>query len=165
MTRLRPKSIWKIVRLAAVSATVFSTLFLTILYVKRNTLVVIAHFGGTSVYEERSYEILNPFRDKLDEFKAELFLTELQKHCGLTLAAIPDDPEHISYTCQGEELHPLINWRLRARQQESSYVTLLRYEVTRFKSRDSTRKIDDPFWIRVKKENDEWRVLSYEAWY
>ncbi len=137
-----------------------------VLYLARSTIVVVAHIGDDNIYNEDSFQILNPFRDRQYEGKAEKFFYEFQAHCESALRGIDNDSDHVQYTCQGESIHPLIAWHLRARKEESSSSILLRYEVIRYRAKDSTTKISDPFWLRLRKANNsEWQVISYETWY
>jgi hypothetical protein len=126
---------------------------------------VIVRFGGSDVLDHHGHELLNPFRDRAPEKAANQFLQGLQNQCSVTLAAISDAPERLTYTCGAENMHPLVGWHVTGRKELAPNRVLIRYAVSRRKNKNESETITDPFWIWVARAGQGWRADAYQGWY
>lgn len=112
----------------------------------------------TILYAMRSgsdLSILNPFRNREPEDKAEAFLRLLEAgQCMQAMATLPTTPENLQQLCDREEKFSLTSWWLVERTDELQRVRLL-YRV----HRDS---YGGRLAVVVERQGQEWRVTRYE---
>lgn len=104
---------------------------------------------------ESKFSILNPFRNRDPEDRAETFLRLLgDGQCMRAMTTLPATPERLQQLCEREEKFSLTSWRLIDRTDEPQQVTLL-YRVRRdsYGGRVS---------VAVERRGEHWQVTRYE---
>ena len=124
----------------------------------RPVLVSLSH----DVHSNHNFQILNPFRSRVAENRAEVFFGELQSSdCEIVLRQMEDNEERVSTTCSEELKFPIATWNIEAIGQDQGRY-LLRYRVKR-KGLDGSSS--SPFWVWLSRTDGDWRVTGYETWY
>jgi hypothetical protein len=131
-----------------------------VLFMLRSNPVLVGF--GADVRSHRGMQILNPFRARATENRAEAFFEVLKRpDCQTALGQIEDNLQRVVSTCSEEHKYPIVKWRIEAVGHDPGRV-LLRYAVQR---QGPLGRSKGPFWIWLSNKNGNWMVTGYETWY
>src|SRR2546423_4420712 len=140
------------------------------LYVTRNHPILYRYEARYLAEPNKSaFIIQNPFRERGPEDEAEKIFQDLKAgNCekALTLPALA--AQKVQDTCEREGFYPIQSWSIVDREDIGNKAVLV-YKVYRNDHGDTIPEATNTFhglvWIDVEKAGDNWRPLSYQAYY
>lgn len=145
----------------AITLLAIGGLVLIMLYVGRSRPVLYAYREPGDPRGEPSWSILNPFRDRAPERRAELVLDELRRGEYDPLLAALSESAALKADIRAKEMeHRITAWKLVGRQDSPEKVRLFYRSA-----RNQSQRLDSPVWVTVKPTPEGWKVIGFESWY
>jgi hypothetical protein len=131
------------------------------LYITRND-PVLYRSGDRDTAEQGGFVIQNPFRERGPEMLAETILQDVKGgNCQRALSLPAMAAEKIESTCERESAYPIQSWSLTDRRDLGDQ-TILTYKGYRnYGDKISAGLV----WIDIQRIGENWRALSYQAYY
>ena len=109
-----------------------------------------------------AFVILNPFRDREPERRAESVLRALKaRDCRRALSLQMLDSARVEYLCERENKYPIESWDLMDRKGDGRKTQLI-YDLNRFGNEGKSGS--SLAWIDVE-NNGTWRATRYDTFY